>query len=80
MCILCSAVHDVMRLLHQVLGMDLISGRSTVTIKNVKLSNPGCATESKFETFTLFFLGYDHSGGSLSAEEKHKARLTREGA
>lgn len=33
----------------------------------------------KMETFTLYFLGYDHSGGKDTEEEKKDSRLNREG-
>ncbi|KIY51245.1 glyoxalase I [Fistulina hepatica ATCC 64428] len=29
--------------------------------------------------FTLYFLAYDHSGGTISAEQKKRGRFTREG-
>jgi len=35
--------------------------------------------ENKYDSFTLFFLGYDHSNGTVSAEEKRTKRLYREG-
>ncbi|KAK7677522.1 hypothetical protein QCA50_019528 [Cerrena zonata] len=36
-------------------------------------------SEMKMETFTLYFLGYDHSGGKDTEEEKKDSRLNREG-
>lgn len=33
----------------------------------------------KMETFTLYFLGYDHSGGKATEEEKKDSRFNREG-
>ncbi|CAL1705961.1 unnamed protein product [Somion occarium] len=36
-------------------------------------------SEQKFDSFTLYFLGYDHSGGKQSAEEKKNTRFNREG-
>ncbi|KIY64944.1 glyoxalase I [Cylindrobasidium torrendii FP15055 ss-10] len=36
-------------------------------------------SEKNMGDFTLYFLGYDHDNGSLSAEEKEKTRFTREG-
>ncbi|KDQ21243.1 hypothetical protein BOTBODRAFT_25663 [Botryobasidium botryosum FD-172 SS1] len=34
---------------------------------------------SKFDSFTLYFLAFDHSDGSLTAEEKAERVLSREG-
>jgi lactoylglutathione lyase len=31
------------------------------------------------ESFTLYFLAFDHSNGKMTAEEKDKGRFTREG-
>ncbi|EIN11475.1 glyoxalase I [Punctularia strigosozonata HHB-11173 SS5] len=36
-------------------------------------------SELKMETFTLYFLAFDHSDGAQTADEKAKARFTREG-
>ncbi|GLB44986.1 putative catalyzes the conversion of hemimercaptal, formed from methylglyoxal and glutathione, to S-lactoylglutathione [Lyophyllum shimeji] len=36
-------------------------------------------SEKRFETFTLYFLAFNHSGRDLSADEKEKSRFTREG-
>ncbi|KAI0075658.1 glyoxalase I [Panus rudis PR-1116 ss-1] len=36
-------------------------------------------SEQPFESFTLYFLAYDHSGGKLSDEEKKQSRFSREG-
>lgn len=36
-------------------------------------------SEMKMETFTLYFLAYDHTNGVASAEEKSSARFMREG-
>ena len=35
--------------------------------------------EMNLGTFTLYFLGYDHSGGKETAEEKKESRFNREG-
>jgi lactoylglutathione lyase len=37
-------------------------------------------TESKFDSFTLYFLAYDHSNGKMSKEEFSQTRFNREGA
>jgi lactoylglutathione lyase len=34
---------------------------------------------SEFSDFTLYFLGYDHSDGKATAEEKAASRFGREG-
>ena len=36
-------------------------------------------SEMNLGTFTLYFLGYDHSGGKETAEEKKESRFNREG-
>jgi len=36
-------------------------------------------SEQTFADFTLYFLGYDHDNGALTAEQKEKSRFTREG-
>ncbi|KAJ1301623.1 hypothetical protein OPQ81_008869 [Rhizoctonia solani] len=36
-------------------------------------------SKSEFSDFTLFFLGYDHSDGKATAEEKDSGRFNREG-
>ncbi|KAJ3491911.1 hypothetical protein NLI96_g343 [Meripilus lineatus] len=36
-------------------------------------------SEQAFSSFTLYFLGYDHSKGTLTAEEKAQSRFDREG-
>ncbi|TFK54558.1 glyoxalase I [Heliocybe sulcata] len=36
-------------------------------------------SDAKFESFTLYFLAFDHSGGKLTAEEKAESRFSREG-
>jgi len=36
-------------------------------------------SEKKFTDFTLYFLGYDHDNGALTAEQKEQSRFTREG-
>jgi len=36
-------------------------------------------SEAKFESFTLYFLAFDHSGGTLSEREKKNSRFNREG-
>ncbi|CCM03878.1 uncharacterized protein FIBRA_06029 [Fibroporia radiculosa] len=36
-------------------------------------------SQHSFETFTLYFLAFDHSGGTLSATEKKNSRFNREG-
>ncbi|OCH88636.1 glyoxalase I [Obba rivulosa] len=36
-------------------------------------------SEAKFESFTLYFFAYDHSGGALTAREKKNSRFNREG-
>ncbi|KAH9949111.1 Glyoxalase/Bleomycin resistance protein/Dihydroxybiphenyl dioxygenase [Amylocystis lapponica] len=33
----------------------------------------------KFESFTLYFLAFDHSGGAMSAKDKKDSRFNREG-
>ncbi|PCH35878.1 glyoxalase I [Wolfiporia cocos MD-104 SS10] len=33
----------------------------------------------KFDSFTLYFLAFDHSGGALTAREKKDSRFSREG-
>ena len=35
--------------------------------------------EMNLGTFTLYFLGYVHSGGKETAEEKKESRFNREG-
>jgi len=35
--------------------------------------------EAKFETFTLYFLAYDHSGGKMTADALENTRFNREG-
>ncbi|KAF8711823.1 Lactoylglutathione lyase, partial [Rhizoctonia solani] len=36
-------------------------------------------SKSDFSDFTLYFLGYDHSDGKATTEEKDKGRFSREG-
>ncbi|CAE6434679.1 unnamed protein product [Rhizoctonia solani] len=36
-------------------------------------------SKSEFSDFTLYFLGYDHSDGKATAEEKASGRFAREG-
>ncbi|CAE6416836.1 unnamed protein product [Rhizoctonia solani] len=36
-------------------------------------------SKSEFSDFTLYFLGYDHSDGKATAEEKANGRFNREG-
>ncbi|EMD33780.1 hypothetical protein CERSUDRAFT_108057 [Gelatoporia subvermispora B] len=36
-------------------------------------------SEAKFESFTLYFFAYDHSGGTLTDREKKNSRFNREG-
>ncbi|CAE7219404.1 unnamed protein product [Rhizoctonia solani] len=36
-------------------------------------------SKSEFSDFTLYFLGYDHSDGKATAEEKSEGRFAREG-
>ncbi|CAE6438476.1 unnamed protein product [Rhizoctonia solani] len=36
-------------------------------------------SKSEFSDFTLYFLGYDHSDGKATAEEKTNGRFAREG-
>lgn len=36
-------------------------------------------SEYSFDSFTLYFLAYDHSGGTLSAKELKDSRFNREG-
>ncbi|CAE6420978.1 unnamed protein product [Rhizoctonia solani] len=36
-------------------------------------------SKSEFSDFTLYFLGYDHSDGKATAEEKTNGRFSREG-
>ncbi|CAE6462024.1 unnamed protein product [Rhizoctonia solani] len=36
-------------------------------------------SKSEFSDFTLYFLGYDHSDGTATAEEKASGRFSREG-
>ncbi|KAH7334368.1 Glyoxalase/Bleomycin resistance protein/Dihydroxybiphenyl dioxygenase [Rhizoctonia solani] len=36
-------------------------------------------SKSEFSDFTLYFLGYDHSDGKATAEEKTSGRFAREG-
>ena len=36
--------------------------------------------EKRMSDFTLYFLGFDHDNGTLSAEEKEQSRFSREGA
>lgn len=49
--------------------------------KSIADQNPTAQNtiEHKSETFTLYFLAFDHSNGKDSAEVKQKTRLTREG-
>jgi lactoylglutathione lyase len=36
-------------------------------------------SEKKFDSFTLYFLAFDHSDGKLTGEAKEASRFTREG-
>ncbi|EPQ57147.1 glyoxalase I [Gloeophyllum trabeum ATCC 11539] len=36
-------------------------------------------SEAKFDSFTLYFLAFDRSGGKLTAQEKAETRFSREG-
>jgi lactoylglutathione lyase len=36
-------------------------------------------SKGEFSDFTLYFLGYDHSDGKATTEEKEKGRFSREG-
>jgi hypothetical protein len=36
-------------------------------------------SEKKYSDFTLYFLAFNHDGNQLSAQEKDKARFSREG-
>ncbi|KAH9484838.1 Lactoylglutathione lyase [Psilocybe cubensis] len=58
-----------------------------IRIKDPKVSLPfyqdvigmELLAEKKFETFTLYFLAFNHDGKDLTPEEKNKQRFSREG-
>ncbi|KAI0684810.1 glyoxalase I [Cytidiella melzeri] len=69
----------------EILGMEVIAGEQTgytntkVHSKLNPLPTPLLCPEHQASSFTLYFLAFDTTDGTATAEEKSKARSTREG-